>query len=89
MQLSHKILAFSSFSLAVTLLLVRSQSRSTYIAKQASERALASRALLLGTMASCAGVGFLTGLIGTAMNVHSMLDFRLAIESKIKVKSNT
>jgi hypothetical protein len=85
--LSHRILAFSSLSLAVTLFLIRSQQRSPYIIKQASERALATRALLLGTMASCAGVGLLTGSIGTLMNVHSMLDFRLAVESKIKSNS--
>ena len=66
------------------MLLIRSQSKSPYIVHQASERALAGRALLLGTMAACSGVGLLVGLIGTSLDVHTMRDFRLTLESKLK-----
>jgi len=53
------------------------------VVKAASERALAARALLLGTMASCSGVGLLVGAIGSLLNVHSFVQFRLKIEGLV------
>jgi hypothetical protein len=50
------------------------------IVKMASDRALAGRALLLGTAASCSGVAMLVGGIGSLMNVHSWRAFRIKLE---------
>lgn len=75
--LSRKILLFSSSSFIFTLILINRQRKSPYILQLASDRALASRALLLGTAASCTGVGILIGLIGTLMGVDSFKAFAL------------
>ena len=46
----------------------------------ASDRALASRALLFGTALSCSGVGTLVGLLGTVMGVDSFKEFRSKVD---------
>ena len=46
----------------------------------ASDRALASRALLLGTALSFSGVGTLVGTIGSIMGVDSFKDFRIKMD---------
>jgi hypothetical protein len=43
----------------------------------ASDRALAGRALLLGTAASCSGVGVLVGSIASVMGVESFKEFKI------------
>jgi hypothetical protein len=74
--LSRKILISASLSLALTLFMIQKQRQSPYILQLASDRALAGRALFLGTAAACSGVGVLMGLIATLTGAESFLQFR-------------
>lgn len=57
------------------------QRRSPYILHLASERAVAGRALLLGTALSCSGVGILVGGLATLMGVNSFKEFALKTDA--------
>ena len=74
---SLKILLFSTASFTFTLYLINRQRRSPFVIHLASNRALAGRALLLGTAASCSGNGILVGSIATTMGVESFKEFRI------------
>ena len=61
--------------------MINKQRSSPYIVHLASDRALAGRALLLGTAAAFSGVGILIGAIATVMQVESFKEFRLKTDS--------
>lgn len=79
--IANKILSYSLAAFTTTLFIIKKQRNSEYIVSRASDGALAGRALLLGTMASCAGVGILVGGLAAAMKVSSFREFRMKTDA--------